>query len=66
MQTPSTERKKVIGPRRCRRHYSYDESVDEPPTLIEDEPVEVEHETPADENPSEQQIEPDESPALAD
>jgi hypothetical protein len=31
-------------PKRSRRHYSYDESLDEP--------VEVEHETPAEENES--------------
>lgn len=61
MQTPSSGRKRVVGPKRRQRHYSYDENVDEAPTLIEDEPVEVEHEVPAEENASEQQIEPEDS-----
>lgn len=39
-------------PKRSRRHYSYDESLDEPPRLIADEPVEVEREVPAEENES--------------
>jgi hypothetical protein len=34
-------------PKRRQRHYSYDESVDEPPGLIEDEPVAIESEKPA-------------------
>jgi hypothetical protein len=38
------------GPKRRDRHYSYDESVDEPAKLIEDEPVEIEEEVPAEEN----------------
>jgi len=37
-------------PRRRQRHYSYDESVNEPAGLIADESVEVEEETPAEEN----------------
>lgn len=39
-------------PKRSRRHYSYDESLDEPPRLLADEPVEVECETPAEERES--------------
>ncbi len=39
-------------PKRSRRHYSYDESLDEPPRLLADEPVEVERETPAEESES--------------
>jgi hypothetical protein len=39
-------------PKRSQRHYSYDESLDEPPRLIADEPVEVEREAPAEENES--------------
>ena len=35
------------GPKRRERHHSYDESVDEPAKLIEDEPVEIEEESPA-------------------
>ena len=40
----------AIVPKRRQRHYSYDESVDEPAKLIEDEPVEIEEEVPAEEN----------------
>jgi hypothetical protein len=37
-------------PKRRQRHYSYDESLDEPVKLIADEPVEIEREIPAEEN----------------
>jgi len=40
------------GPKKRDRHHSYDESLDEPPKLIEDEPVEIEEAVPAEENPS--------------
>jgi hypothetical protein len=40
------------GPKKRDRHHSYDESLDEPPKLIEDEPVEIEGAVPAEENPS--------------
>jgi hypothetical protein len=43
----------TIGPRKKR----YDESVDEPPKLVENELVEVERETPAEGNQSLEQIE---------
>jgi hypothetical protein len=42
----------VIGPKKRDRHYSYDESLDEAPKLIEQEAVEVEEAVPADENES--------------
>jgi hypothetical protein len=32
------------------QHYSYDDNVDTPAKLIEDEATEIEHEVPADEN----------------
>lgn len=57
MQVPSVGHRK-IEPKRRRRHYSYDESVNEAAKLINDEPVDVEHEVPAEENPSEQGVEP--------
>lgn len=38
------------GPKKQNRHYSYDESLDEAPKLIDDEAVEVEQAVPADEN----------------
>jgi hypothetical protein len=37
-------------PKRRQKHLSYDESVDEPAKLIEDEAVEIEQELPAEEN----------------
>jgi hypothetical protein len=43
------------GPRRD-RHYSYNEGVDEPGQLLDDEPVEIEAEVPADENEPEQRV----------
>jgi hypothetical protein len=46
-------------PKRRQRHYSYDESVDEPPKLIEDEPVEIEEEVPAEENEPLERVEKD-------
>jgi hypothetical protein len=38
-------------------HHSYDESVDEPAKLIEQEPVEIEEEIPAEENDSVERVE---------
>lgn len=49
MQPVLDKRAKII-PKRRQRHYSCDESVDEPARLIENEPVEVEAEVPAEEN----------------
>lgn len=47
----------VIGePRRQRKRQSYDENVDEPAKLIEAEPTDIEHEAPAAENESIQQV----------
>ena len=40
----------AAGPKQRQQHYSYDENVDEPAKLIEDEATEIEHEVPADEN----------------
>ena len=38
----------MVGPRRRKKHS--DESADQPATLIEQEPVEIEKETPSDES----------------
>jgi hypothetical protein len=46
-------------PKGRRRHHSYDESVDEPAKLIEEEPVEIEEEAPAEENDSLESIDKD-------
>ncbi|MCZ7656878.1 MAG: hypothetical protein M5U07_03030 [Xanthobacteraceae bacterium] len=52
-------------PKKRQRHHSYDESVNEPARVIEDEAVAVENEAPAEENAPEQRPEPDvESPAF--
>ncbi len=40
----------AIVPKSRQKHYSYDESLDEPGKLIADEPVEIESEVPAEEN----------------
>ncbi len=42
----------AAGPKQRRQHYSFDENVDEPAKLIDDEATEIEHEVPADENES--------------
>jgi hypothetical protein len=48
----ATARKGCEGlvPKRKQKHYSYDESLDETPKLIADEPADVEEESPAEEN----------------
>jgi len=43
---------RAIVPKRRQRHYSYDESLDEPGQLIADESVEIEGETPTEERES--------------
>jgi hypothetical protein len=57
--------RKGAGPRGRQRRHSYDEDVNESAKLIEDEPVEVEYEQPAEENSSEQRITPDDPPPPA-
>jgi len=48
---------RTIGPKQRQKHHSYDESVDEPAKLIDDEAVEVEREAPAEANESAETIE---------
>ncbi len=50
MKVDSVEMERAIVPKRRQKHYSYDESLDEPGKLIADEPVEIEREVPAEEN----------------
>lgn len=45
-------------PRKRPKHHSYDESVDEPATLLDQEAVEIEEETPAEDTESVEQVEP--------
>jgi len=56
MIATSGGRRRAVVPRR-QRHYSYNESLDEPAKLIADEPVEVEEEAPAEENEPVERIE---------
>lgn len=56
---------RAIIPKRRQRHYSYDESLDEPGKLIADEPVEIEGETPTEEHESVERGEPEEPGAPA-
>jgi len=50
MEPISAAMEDAFVPKRRQRHYSYDESLDEPGKLIADEPTEVEGEAPAEEN----------------
>jgi hypothetical protein len=52
-------------PKKRQRHYSYDESVDEPAKLIENEPVEVDAEVAAEENEPVERIEREDKPVSA-
>lgn len=51
----------TLVPKKRQRHYSYDESLDESAKLIADEPVEVEEESPAEENEPIERAERDDS-----
>lgn len=52
--------KAAVKPKRRDRHYSYDENVNESAKLIDDEPVEIQGEVPAEEKQPIESIEPDE------
>lgn len=55
------------GPRRRPKHHSFDESVDEPAELIENEPVDIQGEVPAEPNRPVERVEPEDkssSPAF--
>ena len=62
MQTTTASDWTLVVPKRRKRHYSYDESVYEPAELIEDEPVEIEKEIPADENQPVEKVEENNKP----
>ena len=49
MRATSDAMRQALVPRRP-RHYSFDESLDEPAKLLADEPVDLERETPTEEN----------------
>ncbi len=50
MKAEAVAMEHAIVPKRRQKHYSYDESLDEPGKRIADEPVEIEREVPAEEN----------------
>jgi hypothetical protein len=59
------EARRAFGPKtRDRRHYSYDESADEPPSLIENESTDIESETPEDETEPVERVKDQESGVL--
>jgi len=60
--TTRDEKRTEVIPKGRQRHHSYDESVDEPARLIEDEPADVEAEIPAEENEPIERSEQDEAP----
>lgn len=62
MKTAISGQRSSAIPRRRQRHYSYDESVNEPAKLIEDESVEIEEEGPAEENEPLQRIDENNTP----
>ena len=49
-----------LVPKKRPRHHSYDESVDEPVRLLEQEAVEIEKETPSEDTSAVERAEPDE------
>ena len=49
------------GPKQKKKHYSYDENIDEPAKLIDEETVEIERSVPIDENESVEQIDKSEN-----
>ncbi|MGO9008019.1 MAG: hypothetical protein ACLQIQ_19075 [Beijerinckiaceae bacterium] len=63
MQSAARDKIANAIPRKRQRHYSYDESVDEPAKLIENEPIEIEAEVPAEENEPVERIEREDEPA---
>jgi hypothetical protein len=52
MPTAAEHHTSTVAPKQPKKHHSYNEDVDEPATLIDNEPVEIEREAPAEENDS--------------
>jgi hypothetical protein len=57
----TTCKQSVAGPKKRPRHYSYDESVDEPGKLLEQEAVETEAEIPSEDSEAIERPEPTDS-----
>jgi hypothetical protein len=51
----------TIGPKQRGKHHSYNENVDEPPKLIDEEAVEIEREVPEDPNEPVERVEDDDT-----
>jgi hypothetical protein len=67
MKALAQARRGGIVPKRRQRHYSYDESLNEPAGVIANEPAEIEEEIPAEESDSVERLEviiPPENPAF--
>jgi hypothetical protein len=60
MGAPGNGKEARLVPKKRPRHHSYDESVDEPAKLLEQEAVEIETETPSEDTIAVERVEPDE------
>jgi hypothetical protein len=61
MQITAENRSSTIGPKQREKHHPYNENVDEPPKLIDDETVEIERELPLEDNEPVERIEDDDT-----
>jgi hypothetical protein len=59
MQSGQARAKTATPPKKRLRHYSYNESVDEPAKLLEQEAVDIEAETPSEDTEPVETVEPD-------
>ncbi len=57
MRLSASNEQSRTGPNRRQKHYSYDESPNESPQLLEDEPVDIEHAVPMEQNEPVENIE---------
>jgi hypothetical protein len=65
METPRDNMEAHVVPKKRQRHHSYDESVDEPAKLLDQEAVEIEREIPAEDTLPIERIEPNDRDAPA-
>lgn len=61
MNVTSARRRQTNVPKRRQKHYSFNETLDEPANLIADEQTDVEEEHPAEENEPVEEIDEDDS-----
>ena len=57
MPMMAENRRRTIGPKQREKHLAYDETVDEPGKLIDNETVEIERDIPAEDNEPVERIE---------